>query len=279
MSETFEVIPSQDLRVIDLVEKAGIDVSDWANFKGKNPATNPKYCYEWAFIANDRVVLNLWYEDIVSHDGRWIQDLSPRAWGRDANGVPLRTNWILRADKFEKAINIANQNRLPIRVIVCAGKRRKNGDASATSSQVKMRILDPVSWAVTSYTPTTGACVITRGVEPDAFADQFSNEETNLPDKYTVTSEQFNRDPEIRRQARIRANGKCEFCGATGFLMENGKIYIETHHVVPLFEGGLDIIRNVAALCPNHHKEAHFSENKTKIREHLLAYLDRINAK
>ena len=35
---------------MDLVKLAGVDVSDWANFKGKHASTNPKYCYEWSFI-------------------------------------------------------------------------------------------------------------------------------------------------------------------------------------------------------------------------------------
>jgi len=40
--------PKERLRVMDLVSEAGIDVSDWANFKGGEgkAASNPKYCYE-----------------------------------------------------------------------------------------------------------------------------------------------------------------------------------------------------------------------------------------
>jgi hypothetical protein len=38
---------------MDLVAAAGIDVSDWANFEGgqQKAASNPKYCYDWAFVA------------------------------------------------------------------------------------------------------------------------------------------------------------------------------------------------------------------------------------
>lgn len=43
--------PKERLRVMDLVESVGIDVTDWANFKGgiERAASNPKYCYEWSY--------------------------------------------------------------------------------------------------------------------------------------------------------------------------------------------------------------------------------------
>ena len=41
--------PRELRHVYDLVREAGLDVSDWANYKRpKSPQTNPKYCYEWA---------------------------------------------------------------------------------------------------------------------------------------------------------------------------------------------------------------------------------------
>ncbi|BDN87800.1 hypothetical protein [Aeromonas caviae] len=62
--------PKERLRVMDLVSEAGIDVSDWANFKGGEgkAASNPKYCYEWSYENTNKsiIVLNLWYEDIKS---------------------------------------------------------------------------------------------------------------------------------------------------------------------------------------------------------------------
>lgn len=52
--------------------------------------------------------------------------------------------------------------------------------------------------------------------------------------------------------------------------MADGKIYLETHHIVPLSEDGLDTEKNVAALCPNHHREAHHGVIKTEMRKKLL---------
>jgi len=71
--------PVELLRIMDLVEAAGHDITDWANTKGA-PAANPKYCYEWAFLqAGQPVVLCLWHEemqeenDVVSEATRGVQ--------------------------------------------------------------------------------------------------------------------------------------------------------------------------------------------------------------
>lgn len=49
-SELKELLrPTEPNRVIDLVEQAGLDISDWANFKGDSPRWNPKYCYDRFF--------------------------------------------------------------------------------------------------------------------------------------------------------------------------------------------------------------------------------------
>ncbi len=58
--------PTSKEQVMNLVKLAGVDVNDWSNFKGKYPASNPKYCYEWSFIEPGKVViLNLWYDNII----------------------------------------------------------------------------------------------------------------------------------------------------------------------------------------------------------------------
>ena len=52
---------------MDLVAEAGIDTSDWPNFRGglRKARSNPKYCYEWSFVEpNTVVVLNLWFRDM-----------------------------------------------------------------------------------------------------------------------------------------------------------------------------------------------------------------------
>ncbi len=52
-------------------------------------------------------------------------------------------------------------------------------------------------------------------------------------------------------------------------MMPNGSIYLETHHVTSLAEGGSDSESNVVALYPNHHREAHFGINRMEMRDSL----------
>ena len=49
-----------------------------------------------------------------------------------------------------------------------------------------------------------------------------------------------------------------------------GEVFLETHHIVPLSEGGADSVKNAAAVCPNHHREAHYGASAAVIRDFLL---------
>jgi hypothetical protein len=82
-----------------------------------------------------------------------------------------------------------------------------------------------------------------------------------------VESVQFERDPAVRAFVLSRANGICEFCKNNApFVKENDQPFLEVHHIVPLAEGGADIVENAAALCPNCHREAHYGKLKDNIK-------------
>ena len=81
----------------------------------------------------------------------------------------------------------------------------------------------------------------------------------------------YERDPAVRAWVMIRSNYSCEMpgCDYSGFIKADGNKYIETHHIIPLGEKGEDAIANVAALCPNCHREAHYSVSKDQLTEKL----------
>jgi len=170
--------------------------------------------------------------------------------------------------------------------------------------------LDPEAWQVESYDPVTGATRLVRGsrnaaaksmtedsdpllvaiakpeptgpepaaVEPEIYVDQFSDELDclgRLPDRTSVRSTVLSRDRGVRMQALRRAKGHCQLCGVPGFKTSAGQIYLETHHVKPLSEGGVDEIWNVVALCATDHRRAHFSDERDAMRLKLLALLKR----
>lgn len=274
MSDLAGLAPREKLRVMDLVSAAGVDVSAWGDY-ARGPewaAANPKYCYEWSFVQpNKVVVLNLWYDNMQERGGAVVQDLNLRELARDFERVARKGVWIKRAIEMDFAVQKAFREKLPVRVIVCDGRMRDLNESDA-ASRVEKRLLDPVPWAVTAYDSSTGGCTLTRGGTYTAYVDQFVFRETDgpAPERRTISGQAFIRSPEVRRRVLIRAQGRCEYCQAPGFITASGEVFLETHHVIPLSEGGPDTVQNVVALCPNHHREAHHGRDAVRLREELL---------
>lgn len=81
---------------------------------------------------------------------------------------------------------------------------------------------------------------------------------TAQPRRTISSSTQYARDPRVRAWTLQRAQGHCELCGQPApFLDERQELYLESHHVTMLAEGGADTPENTAALCPTCHRELH----------------------
>lgn len=269
-----DIAPRVKRNVMDLVAEAGLDVSDWANYRGAAPAANPKYCYEWAFAQPGvGVVLNLWHprcqqdgDDIVQRNNLRADELTYQSRGEHS--------WARRARGVDEAIRTAMRSKLPIRVILLDGVMRNVEDEEADASSIKKRDLDPEFWSVREYDAKTGQHVLVRGgAATSDFVDQFDLPPPpgGPPTKVAVSGTAFVRDPRVRDWVRRRAAGCCEYCGCLGFRMSGGRIYLETHHIISLSAGGPDTVGNVIALCPNHHREAHHGEDPIAFRDALLA--------
>lgn len=271
--------PKRRQKLIDLVRDAGVDVSDWARFKGgpHRASSNPKYCYEWAFCAPDSVVVvSVWHEQLREVEGHIILEDNLRETAEFYSNAPGKGMWKKRADAFDQFINLAAEQALPIRAIICDGRKRAKFDLEAQASEVLARSLDPAPWAVTRYDRDSGSFVLNRGALPHRLKDQFSLDP--LPPTPTetrnISGSVFVRDRAIRDHALTRANGRCEWCHVLGFATDDGSVFLETHHVVPLSENGLDTRLNVVALCANHHREAHFGSSRVTMRDDLLKFLE-----
>lgn len=167
MSELELIAPTQRHRVIDLVQAAGVNVDDWANYANgkKDPGQNPKYCYDWAFVEPGKVVvLNLWFELMQEREGVIWQDLDLRQDAADYRKLPHKSVWAKRAKKMDEAIQTALNKSLPVRVVVCDGDMR---GSTSEASHVARRLLDPMKWSVTSYSWETGRCTLTRAHRPE----------------------------------------------------------------------------------------------------------------
>lgn len=74
----------------------------------------------------------------------------------------------------------------------------------------------------------------------------------------------------VRNYVLKRADGTCEGCKRPApFFREDGSPYLEPHHIHRMADGGPDLPWNVSALCPNCHKRAHHSADRTDFKKRL----------
>jgi 5-methylcytosine-specific restriction enzyme A len=274
----FDIRPTKRDLVFDLVKAAGVDVSDWIA-SSKNPRAyraNPKYCYEWSFVEPRKLaVLNLWHSEMSVDNGRVVRKGNFRA-DADRQRLPGgKSIWAKRAEKMDEALKAIIDEGLLLRVIINDGVKREPDTPNPKASTVERRELDPLPWTITKYDHQTGEHVIARGDIAPRFVDQFDAEREDDAEarRLQQSGSVFYRDPAVRSHVKNRANGKCEYCGEPGFRMEGGAVYLETHHIVPLFEYGPDRVENVIALCPNDHRMAHFAEGRDVMRRKMLDLL------
>lgn len=259
--------------VLDLVRRAGHDVSDWSASSSRGAAgasTNPKYCYEWAFFEPGAgIVLNLWHQALsVTPSGDIVHRENFRA---DADVLALRVPGSARARRARRlveALETAAREKLTIRVILNDGRRRELSNPDSPASSVAKRELDPEPWTIVSYDWATGEHVLRRGAVGPTIVDQFSiNADLDGAARRREQSGfVYVREAKVRQQVLDRSEGQCEHCGVVGFRCPDGSLYLETHHIIPLHEGGPDKAENVIALCPGHHREAHYGEGAAELR-------------
>lgn len=263
---------------MDLVEEAGLDVSDWSNFKGgaSKAASNPKYCYEWAFVQGELITLNMWFEN--------IQELAPgeftlypnfRKRAQSSAKTPNQAIWKRRAAKADAALQLAYTQQLPLKIIICDGVRRTDDSPDAKPSSVSGRMLDTKLWAVTSYNFETGDCRLERGVTPVIPEEKIfivddcpEGLEGALRMRYLQhrTREKGLRSQKIK-EALLRHNGSllCETpnCGFDFFKVygDIGKEYAEVHHKIPLSQapvyGRKTLLEDLVIVCSNCHAMIH----------------------
>lgn len=83
---------------------------------------------------------------------------------------------------------------------------------------------------------------------------------------YFIT--RFPRSPEIAAYIKKQANGICELCQQKApFQKKDGELFLESHHIKWLSQGGLDKIKNVVALCPNCHRKMHILNNSADVKK------------
>lgn len=96
---------------------------------------------------------------------------------------------------------------------------------------------------------------------------------TGKPQRQNREVSDYKRNPAVVAGALARANGSCELpnCAVQLFRRDDGRNFLEVHHIVPLSEAGEDTMKNAAALCPMCHRELHFGDARMAKRAILRA--------
>lgn len=82
--------------------------------------------------------------------------------------------------------------------------------------------------------------------------------EGNLtPQTRYSTARAYVRDPAVVAWVLRNASGACEVCGKLGYGTSRARHFLEVHHIVPLSEGGPDVVTNVVAVCETCHGKLH----------------------
>ncbi len=99
------------------------------------------------------------------------------------------------------------------------------------------------------------------------------------PDRALSTARwNYLRDPKVREFVLSRAKGLCEYCGNEGFLLQSGRRFLEAHHIIALAKDGADTPQNVIALCPNHHREAHYGKAGPQLETEMIKRLIKLSS-
>lgn len=260
---TEQLRPTAQLRLIDLVHKAGIDVSDWANFKGgqAKASVNPKYCYEWSFRGNGLTVLNLWHDELQLDADCVFQDKNFRQVAASSKGV-RRT----RASKMDRMLHDAFENSTPLKVVLLGRHKSK-------PSIVDARRLDDSYWHVHSYDSANGSCTIKRGGPPESSLLSEDEVASSFPEgeqrRCFVTHRRREADARKQKLEKYAAdNGGQLICEVPGcnfnFSEKYGELgtgYAQVHHKTPLssypIKGAETKLDDLAVVCANCHVMIH----------------------
>ena len=120
--------------------------------------------------------------------------------------------------------------------------------------------------------PDSDPIALERKVRRNRLVPQTQKPEgATAPKKVTRSAEQYERDPRVKAWVLQNANGKCQLCGNDApFSDDFGLPFLEVHHVIPLANGGDDVVSNAVALCPNCHRRSHHGADRAQISLTLL---------
>lgn len=93
------------------------------------------------------------------------------------------------------------------------------------------------------------------------------------PLRRSQTVAAYDRDPMVVALRKKLSGSRCEVDGCTSLTFENdaGEQFVEVHHLIPLAQGGEDVMENTVAVCPTHHRYLHVGKGRSDLTAKLQA--------
>jgi hypothetical protein len=114
-----------------------------------------------------------------------------------------------------------------------------------------------------------------KGEEPPPGLDSLNDLGNDQAPVIATVGRRYVRDQAVRDAVIRRAKGLCEFCHQPGFMKPDGTRYLECHHIIALAAQGEDRMTNVIALCPGHHREAHFGRDAAAMEAEMVRIVEK----
>ena len=248
---------------------------DFCAALGADPPNSRAWC---AHSSQSKLALFTLWEDELTNGYYQFSTTPPPG---EKEGNPWRRNLL-------NVLNLAINEKYESYGIICVaadGHSRPRVRKSFEHERIAVieleRTSGPIVGRVNGYRPvftdTNGEpCKI--GHIDDAIDDIQSAEVGNPDPEYIRRmSGTYERDARVRQLVLQRAKGRCEYCGESAFEKQNGEMFLETHHIISLSAQGRDQLNNVIALCPNHHREAHYGKRWDQLQGEFLDIVGKLS--
>lgn len=158
------------------------------------------------------------------------------------------------------------------------GYKSRGHIGAGVSSRIKKAIEAHHLFSLKDYQPTADQVELdkrTRSIRKNGLEGKPKGQKK--PKKISSSCSGYERDPTVRAWVLENARGTCELClNPAPFMGKDTEPFLEVHHVKYLSDEGEDTIENAVALCPNCHREAHYSGKVGEVTDRIREAVPRI---
>ena len=230
---------------------------------------NSQWSYGGLDTTNNCVFLKVWVSE-QKKNGRF--EVYWKGWEK-SNGGKERWRHLEAVRRGAKCFGVlgefVNSEAKKVRIktfddeqLLLLGNLRKEKEGCITAQVLRRFPIDELAALVNDHVGSQNSAIDDIPLSMPAGS--------TIPSKTQSSSSRYQRDDKVRRFVIEQAKGVCEYCCELGFLLPDGSHYLEAHHIISLAKQGPDTVKNVIALCPSDHREAHYGAKKEAMEKEMI---------